>query len=135
MGLVLIRDALAHGGLQATAMDMASSSLLPDAGPWLGLLGALGVAQLGRRWLPLYLLGQLLSPGLALGGLVLLYLGRQGLVGEVRWPAAVALLAGLALPAESIALEALALLPLALLKRPLAWVCGIAGGWALCSSF
>ncbi len=131
MGALLIGNALAHSALDPTAMDLPAGSFFPSPTLWLGLLGALAVSQLGRRWLPLYLLGQLLSPGLAVGGVALLYLGRQGLRGEVRWPWAVALFAGLALPAGSYALELLALLPLAFVRRPLYWLTGLAGGWQL----
>jgi len=133
VGALLIGTALAHS-LDPTPMDLPAASLFPSPTLWIGLLGALAVSQFGRRWLPLYLLGQLLSPGLAIGGVALLYLGRQGLRGEPRWPWAVALLAGLALPAGSYALELLALLPLAFVRRPLYWLTGIAGGWTLWSA-
>ena len=127
----LLGTARAHDGLVATALDVPAASVVPDPTTLLGLLGALAVARLGRRWLPVFFLGQLLSPGLALGGVALLYLGRQALVGEVRWPWAAALLAGLALPAGSFPLELVALLPLTRVERPLSWLVGVAGGWAL----
>lgn len=129
MGLVL-SEAWAHGGLEATAMDLPSEALLqPDS--WMGLAGALAVAQLGRRYLPLFVLGQLLSPNGALAGLAVMVLARVGLkTGGSAW--ALALVAGLMIPATSLPLEALALLPLAAVRRPVLWVVGVLGGFALC---